>query len=108
MLTDCFIQVNFTGDTVQVYYEPPDGVPAPSRAINIPKWFYEDARKEPDYVQLTPEMAKRSFVFVTGSSANHFTELLRCFETVQKHFPERKILFYDLGLNTKQKLQVLQ
>ncbi|ELU00629.1 hypothetical protein CAPTEDRAFT_206596 [Capitella teleta] len=46
------------------------------------------------------------FVFVTGSSSNHFRESLDAIATVQEQFPKHRIMFYDWGLSSKQTAQI--
>ena len=46
------------------------------------------------------------FVFVTGVSKNHFKESIDAIASAQAHFPGRKIYYYDIGLDQKQKKQV--
>ena len=39
---------------------------------------------------------------VTGSSSNHFSELMLEIGTAQRHFPNSPLIVYDLGLNKSQ------
>ena len=39
-----------------------------------------------------------SFVFVTASSTNHFKPSNMSVASLQHHFPNKKIIYYDLGL----------
>lgn len=60
---------------------------------------------EPHY-QTEADISKQ--VFVTGASANHFTEVLDQLSTTVEHFSSHsnaRILFYDFGLNEPQAMQ---
>ncbi|ELT99056.1 hypothetical protein CAPTEDRAFT_197713 [Capitella teleta] len=46
------------------------------------------------------------FVFVTGSSSNHFRESLDAIATIQEQFPKHRIMFYDWGLSSEQIAQL--
>ncbi|ELU14462.1 hypothetical protein CAPTEDRAFT_210917 [Capitella teleta] len=46
------------------------------------------------------------FVFVTGSSSNHFRESMDAIATIQEQFPKHRIMFYDWGLRTGQVAQL--
>jgi hypothetical protein len=57
------------------------------------------------FVELDPDSV-RDFVFVTGTSSNHFAESLQAVARVQKFFPNHTILYYDLGLAPNQMQRV--
>ena len=44
----------------------------------------------------------KHITFLTTASANHYAELLKAVQSVQKYFPGNKILLYDLGLTEEQ------
>ena len=48
----------------------------------------------------------QDFVFVTAASENHLAEFLDLLATLQQHFPGRKVLLYDLGLDPSQRGRV--
>lgn len=56
----------------------------------------------PRYTNLTDEMSK-IFVIVTANSWTHFHESLDAVASAQKFFPNRTILYYDLGLKHHQR-----
>ena len=43
---------------------------------------------------------------VTGCDKSHFKEIQDAIASVQNFFPEKKIIFYDLGLTISQKIKV--
>ena len=46
------------------------------------------------------------FVFVTAASSNHFTEELDNIASIQTLMPQRKIIFFDIGLKQHEIAQV--
>ena len=46
------------------------------------------------------------FVFVTAASSNHFKEQLDNIASIQTHMPQRKIIFFDIGLTADEIAQV--
>ncbi|ELU07489.1 hypothetical protein CAPTEDRAFT_204101 [Capitella teleta] len=46
------------------------------------------------------------FVFAMACSENHYNESRDAIASTQKFFPDRRILFYDWGLNPEQKMEV--
>ena len=53
------------------------------------------------FTELTNENAD-DFVAVTATSSNHFAESVDAVASVQKHMPNRRIIYYNLGLTEKQ------
>lgn len=53
-------------------------------------------------MQLTPENAERSVVFVTAASSNHFTESILAISRVQSMRPKQTMTYYDIGLSPQQ------
>ena len=45
-------------------------------------------------------------VFVTAASSNHFTEEIDAIASIQTHMPQRKIIFFDIGLKQHEIAQV--
>ena len=58
-----------------------------------------------NFVSITDSTLK-DFVFVTAINDNYATRALKCIGTIQEHFPEKKIILYDLGLSPSQITQV--
>ena len=46
------------------------------------------------------------FVFVTAASSNHFTEEIDAIASIQTLMPEKKIIFFDIGLEPDQIAEV--
>ena len=46
------------------------------------------------------------FVFVTAASSNHFTEEIDAIASIQTLMPQKKIVFFDIGLKADQIAQV--
>ena len=46
------------------------------------------------------------FIMVTGATWDHFEESLDLIGSVHAHFPNHKMIYYDLGLGYFQRLQV--
>ena len=44
----------------------------------------------------------KKFVFVTSASSNHFNESMDMIASIQTHFPDKDVYFYDLGLTSYQ------
>ncbi len=44
-----------------------------------------------------------SLTLVTGASDNHFTPLVDLLGSIYKHAPEKKVIFYDLGVTDSQR-----
>ena len=61
----------------------------------------------PSFIHLTNQTV-RQFVFGTSASANHFEESLDAIGSVQRYFPEKKIIYVDLGLGSEQAERVSQ
>ena len=97
------------------------------RGYNISEWM-SDRYKPPlasetpngtlgDFFSIVPPPYPRNFIniteydltnftFVTSSSSNHFNESLDMVAGVQHHFPDKKLIYYDLGLTSNQRKQV--
>ena len=45
------------------------------------------------------DITVQDFVFVGGTSSNHFREAMDAIAGVQTHMPNYTIFYYDLGLN---------
>lgn len=54
-----------------------------------------------EFIDLKSE-EEANFVFVTASSSSHMRRARRSIQTFKKIFPNRKLIFYDLGLNKKE------
>lgn len=50
------------------------------------------------FMELTTENVRRSLVFVTAASANHYHESTLAISSVQSIFPDQPMLYFDLGL----------
>ena len=46
------------------------------------------------------------FVFVTAASSNHFTEEIDAIASIQTLMPQKKIIFFDIGLEPDQIAEV--
>ena len=46
------------------------------------------------------------FVFVTAASSNHFAETVDAISSIQTIMPEKKIMYFDIGLKAKQIAEV--
>ncbi|KAI0239205.1 hypothetical protein LSAT2_010058 [Lamellibrachia satsuma] len=57
------------------------------------------------YHTLTPDKMA-DFVFVTAASSNHFAESVDAIASIQTLMPEKKILYFDIGLKADQIAQV--
>ena len=53
------------------------------------------------YHTLTPEKMA-DFVFVTAASSNHFAESVAAIAAIQTIMPEKKMLYFDIGLKTEE------
>lgn len=42
----------------------------------------------------------RNFIFVTAASSNHFKESKNAIASAQEHFPNFRLLYYDIGLKS--------
>lgn len=51
------------------------------------------------YEQLTDSWTP---VFVTSFGSNHFTEGRKLIKSIADHYPDSKIIVYDIGLATKE------
>ena len=60
---------------------------------------FDNTYKRKELVEVDP-------ILVTAASSNHYNEHLTHFPSIKKHFPNHRILFYDLGLNPAQVLQI--
>ena len=49
----------------------------------------------------------KEFVFITAASSNHFKESVDAVASIQTLMPEKRIIYYDLGLEEKQITEVL-
>ena len=58
-----------------------------------------------NFINIT-EYDLTNFTFVTSSSSNHFKESLDMVAGVQHHFPDKKLIYYDLGLKPGQRKKV--
>ena len=59
------------------------------------------------YHSLSPD-TMYDFVFVTAASSNHFTEEIDAIASIQTLMPQKKIMFFDIGLKADQIAQVGQ
>ena len=50
--------------------------------------------------------ALEKFVFLTAASDNHFNETKVAIHNIRKHFPDKQVFFYDLGLMERAIAQV--
>ena len=57
------------------------------------------------FVKKSPSALKK-FVFVTAASDNHFGEAIVSIYNIRKHFPDKQVYFYDLGLSESRIEQV--
>lgn len=57
------------------------------------------------FVNLTKATVKK-FAFVTAASNNHFMESQGVIERIQKYYPERDIIYFDLGLSNSSRDKV--
>ena len=57
------------------------------------------------FIELT-NYTVEDFVIVTASNAKYYKPSLDTVATVQKHFPKKMIIYYDLGLHPEQAKQV--
>lgn len=97
------------GASVYVTYQPPDaavGVPFPRGPLQVPTDIFLDVISPPPYVTLDVKTARTSFAFVTAASDHFFTQSLATIQTVQEYFPNRPIVFYDLGIS-KEKIETV-
>ena len=78
----------------------------PYRRFGISDDVFHRMGLPPNHFVSLDERNVNQFVFVTGVSQNHFDESKDAIASVQAHFPGRKIYYYDIGLNKKQKKQV--
>ena len=53
------------------------------------------------YHTLTPDKMA-DFVFVTAASSNHFAESVDAIASIQTLMPEKKIMYFDIGLKAEQ------
>ncbi len=58
-----------------------------------------------EFANVSNESAK-GFVFVTASSRNHFLESKDLIAGIQRFYPHKAIIYYNLGLSYRQKKQV--
>ena len=57
------------------------------------------------FPSLSSETVK-NFVFVHGSDVSHFVESTGLVQSIQRYFPQHKLIYYDLGLYPQQVDQV--
>ena len=95
---------------VSVFYQPPDGVTGiavPQTAIRVPLDFYKEAIESAPYVEkLSEESARKSFVFLTAASNGFLDNTLVAVHSIQKWYPGKPVVFYDIGLSKEERLEV--
>ena len=57
-----------------------------------------------DYITLNRSSVK-NFVFVMAASENHTKPLETCLNSVMEYFDGRKIIFYDLGIKSQERIK---
>ncbi len=89
-------------------------VPLINRSDNITKMQQFDVSRAllnrleippKNFVHLTKETLE-DFAFVTGASENHFLESKGLVACIQQHFPDKKLVYYDLGLSVSNRQEI--
>ena len=74
--------------------------------LSISKRHLEELYKLRQNITVLNKNTVSNFVFVTAANSGHFNNSLDTVGSVQYHFPDKLILYYDLGLTANEKLQV--
>lgn len=88
-------------------YEVPSyiNVDPPKSAFRVSGTILRELATPPPYVTLDSQNVKE-FVFITGANSPFYEECLKTIERIQEHFPQHKIIFYDLGMKPEEQQQV--
>ena len=75
--------------------------------IDIKHWVNLHGLPLRNFVKPSLENAK-DMVFVTGASSDYVEASMDAIASIQKHFPKKKILYYDWGLDLEQRKKIQQ
>ena len=86
---------------------PRSGITRLGHPFNITREQFSALRLPPTKFKILDEVSVKHFVFVTACSDHHFNESIDAVASVQKHFPDRHIIYYDIGLREFQRQAVI-
>ncbi len=89
------------------YQSPPrSGVNRIGQQLNLSQSVLKLLHLPPKRFKILTRENVKDFVFVTADSKGHFKESIDGIASLQKYFPDRRIIYYDIGLSSDQRKEV--